>query len=215
MNYTIIGGTGDLGFGLALRLANAGCKVIIGSRSQDKAKVAADKIREKTETENISGMLNPDAAEQGDIVIIAVPSAAHKDILNSIKPFVTHKIILDVTVPLSPENPTRYSPPDAGSNAEEAQLILGENAKVVTGFHTISAVLLKDLDKDIEGDVLVAGNNLEAKETIADMASKIGLRSFDTGSLYQAKILEGLTPIIISLNKRYKRRYIGIKLTGI
>jgi len=215
MKYAIVGGTGDLGFGLALRLAYSGYTVIIGSRTLEKAQSAADEIKEKTGTKDVAGMDNVDAVKAGDIIVLAVPSLARKDILDTIKPYTVGKIILDVTVPLTPGNVTKYDEPEAGSNAEETAAILGKDAKVVAGFHTISAGVLSDLNMEPEGDLFIAGDDAGAKEVILDMARKIGLRAFDAGLLYQARTLEGLTPIIIGLNKRYKRRHIGIKLTGI
>lgn len=215
MQYTIVGGTGDLGFGLAVRLAYTGCSIIIGSRSEERAKLTAENIRKKTGATNVSGMVNDEAAKQADVIVLSVPSSARKNTLDTIKPFLIGKILLDVTVPLTPGNITKYNQPEAGSNAEETQSIVGKDVKVVAGFHTVSAMLLNNLNKKLDGDMLIAGDDAKAKEIILDMAKKIGLRSFDAGPLYQARTLEGLTPIIISLNKKYKKGHIGIKLTGI
>ena len=215
MKFVIIGGTGDLGFGLALRLANNGYSVVIGSRSKEKAESAANEIKEKVGAKDILGMVNAEAVKLGDIIALSVPSSARKSTLDTIKPYLHGKILLDVTVPLTPGNITKYNQPEAGSNAEETQSIVGEDVKVVAGFHTVSAILLSDLNKEMDGDLLIAGDDAKAKEVISDMVKKIGLRSFDAGPLYQARTLEGLTPIIISLNKKYKKRHIGIKLTGI
>jgi len=215
MKYAIVGGTGDLGFGLALRLAYNGSAVIIGSRTLEKAESAANEIKEKTGVKDVAGMVNADAVKSGDIIVLSVPSSARKSTLDIIKPYLTGKVILDVTVPLTPGNITRYNQPEAGSNAQETLAILGEDVKVVAGFHTISAVILSDLTKELEGDLLIAGDDAQAKEVILDMGHKIGLRAFDVGPLDQARTLEGLTPMIIGLNKKYKKRHIGIKLTGI
>lgn len=215
MKYAIVGGTGDLGFGLALRLAYNGSAVIIGSRTLEKAESAANEIKEKTGVKDVAGMVNADAVKSGDIIVLSVPASARKSTLDIIKPYLTGKVILDVTVPLTPGNITRYNQPEAGSNAQETLAILGEDVKVVAGFHTISAVILSDLTKELEGDLLIAGDDAQAKEVILDMGHKIGLRAFDVGPLDQARTLEGLTPMIIGLNKKYKKRHIGIKLTGI
>lgn len=215
MKYTIVGGTGDLGFGLALRLAYNGCSVVIGSRSKEKAELAANEIKEKAGAKDVSGMVNTEAVKIGDVIVLSVPSSARENTLDTIKPYLSGKILLDVTVPLTPGNITKHNQPEAGSNAEETQSIVGEGIKVVAGFHTVSAVLLSNLNKDMNGDMLIAGDDAKAKEVVLDMAKKIDLRPFDAGPLYQARTLEGLTPIIISLNKKHKKRHIGIKLTGI
>jgi len=215
MKYAIVGGTGDLGFGLALRLVHNGYSVTIGSRTLEKAESAAKEIKEKTGTKDVAGMVNADAVKSGDIIVLSVPSSARKSTLDTIKPYLSGKILLDVTVPLTPGNITKYNQPEAGSNAQETLAILGDDVKVVAGFHTISAVILSDLTKELEGDLLIAGDDAQAKEAILDMGQKIGLRAFDVGPLHQARTLEGLTPMIIGLNKKYKKRHIGIKLTGI
>jgi len=212
---TIIGGTGHLGFGLALRLAEAGYKIIIGSRKEKKAKVFAEKIKTQIGSNLITGMINKDAALNADICIISIPNKARKVILSDIKPFLVGKVVLDVTVPLLPGKNFRYNPPEAGSNAEETAEIIGEGARVVAGFHNVSAFLLSDFTKEIESDVLIAGNEDEAKVIIIEMVKKIGLRVFDTGPLENARTIEALTPLIINLNKKYKKKHIGIKLTGI
>lgn len=216
MIITIVGGTGDLGFGLALRLANKGYNVIIGSRNKEKAETAVQMVKEKIKnTEGITGYKNEDAVQLGEIIVLSVPSRARKDTIEGIKPYLDGKILLDVTVPLVQGFPTKYDTPAAGSNAEDTLALLGETVKVVAGFHSVSASLLADLDRNIESDVLLAGDDLEAKKTILNIVSSIGIRCFDVGPLYQSRTIEGLTPILISLNKQYKKKHLGIRIIGI
>jgi len=215
MSIVIIGGTGNLGYGLALRLVNAGYKVIVGSRSKERALATAEKIKEITRKYSINGMENSIAVKEGDLVVLSVPNAGRRIILTELKPFLQGKTILDVTVPMA-FNPLRYAPPKDGSNAKETKRICGDKVSVLAGLHTVSADLLNSLEKNISNlDVLIAGDNNKAKEKVIEIFSDLGMRAFDSGGLEQAATLEGLTVMIIGMNKRYKRKHIGIKLFGI
>ena len=156
-------------------------------------------------------MKNEAAAGIADLVIISVPVSGHRVTVESIKDVVRDKIVLDVSIPLA-FKPLRYAPPPEGSNALEVQAILGKENRVTAGFHTISAELLLDLSNPISGDVLIAGDDKDAKASVIRLAESIGLRAFDAGSLILASSLEGLTPVLISINKRYNSTRTGIRL---
>lgn len=214
MAIVIVGGTGDLGFGLGYRLAKAGEAVVIGSRSAEKAEKAAQDINAMTGAENAQGMVNAEAIQQGDLVVLSVPDAARLDTLHSLMPALAAKTVLDVTIPLR-FGPLRYEAPPEGSNAQQTLAVLGEGAKVVSGFHTVSAKMMSNPEKELQGDVIILGNDQESLSYVVALAEKIGLRGFDGGSLENARTVEGLTPLLIGMNKRYKRGHIGIGLTGI
>lgn len=214
MAIVIVGGTGNLGFGIGYRLAMAGEDIVIGSRQQEKAQEAADRMNEMTGKGNASGLANENAVQAGDIVILAVPSAGRLGTLDTIKPYMAGKIIVDATIPLAFQ-PLRHETPAEGSNAEQTKAILGEDVKVTAGFHTVSAAMLENPEKEVHGDTIILGEDAESRAAIVALAEKIGLRAFDGGSLLHARTVEGLTPMIIGMNKRYKRGHIGISLTGI
>lgn len=214
MNIVIVGGTGDLGFGLGYRWAKAGHQIFVGSRQKERAIAAANRINEMTGTQNAKGLANEDVVSEGDIIVLAVPDSARAAVLELMKPLVHGKIVVDVTIPLR-FNPLRYEAPAEGSNAQQTQVVLGEDVKVVAAFHTVSAAMLENPEKEVEGDALIMGGDKEAKNTLIGLAHDIGLRGFDAGSLLNARTVEGLTPMIIGMNKRYKRGHIGIALTGI
>ncbi len=215
MSIVIIGGTGNLGYGLALRLVNAGYKVTIGSRSKERALATAEKIKEITGKYSINGMKNTIAVKEGNLVVLSIPNAGRRLILTELKPFLQGKIILDVTVPMA-FNPLRYVAPKDGSNAKETKRICGDNVSVLAGLHTVSADLLKSVEENISNlDVLVAGDDNKSKEKVIEIFSALGMRAFDSGGLEQAATLERLTVMIIGMNKRYKKKHIGIKLFGI
>lgn len=214
MAIVIVGGTGDLGFGLGYRLAKAGEEVVIGSRSAEKAQKAAMEINAMTGQTLARGMANPEAIVQGGLVVLSVPNAARLDTLHGLMPAIADKTVLDVTIPLR-FGPLRYEAPPEGSNAQQTLAVLGENGRVVSGFHTVSAKMMGDPEKTLHGDVIILSNHQESLDYVIGLAQKIGLRAFDGGSLSNARTIEGLTPMLIGMNKRYKRGHIGIGLTGI
>ncbi len=214
MAIVIVGGPGDLGFGLAYRWAKAGLEVVIGSREAEKAQKAAETLNVMTGTEKASGMKNQDAVKLGELIVLAVPDAARLGTLETLGELMQGKMVLDVTIPLR-FGPLRYEAPPQGSNAEQSQAILGEAVRVVAGFHTVSAAMLADPEKEVHGDVIILGNDEPSRSVVIGLAETIGLRAFDGGTLLHARTVEGLTPLIIGMNKRYKRGHIGIGLTGI
>jgi NADPH-dependent F420 reductase len=210
----IVGGTGKLGYGLALRLGRAGHQVLIGSRHKAKALETARKMQEMDVGMKVSGSSNPEIAGEAELIILTIPFAGQEAILQSLAENTVNKIVLDATVPLVFDRFPRYAPPEEGSAAQAVQKMLPK-ARVVSGLHTISAGLLADVQAEIEGDALICGDDEEAKKRVGEIMQDIGLRCFDAGPLSNAQILERITPMLIGLNKRYKRRHVGIKLTGI
>lgn len=212
----IIGGTGNEGKGLAYRWVQAGHAVIIGSRQLARAKEAVDEIIELLghPSELITGMLNQDAAAACDIAVITVPYAAHRPTLEGLKEALDGKIVIDVVVPIVPPKVTKVQMPAAGSVAQEAQAILGENCNVVDAFQNISHERL--LGKgDLDCDVLVCGKGKAARAVVLGLVADTGLKGWDAGPIENAVVVEGLTSILIGLNIQHHVHASGIRITGI
>ncbi len=198
-----------------MRWAKAGIEVIIGSRQQEKAVGVAAELNQELGQELIKGMANPEAAAASDIVAITVPFSAHKPTLESVKDHVQGKILIDVCVPLDPDNVRKMKYPEAGSATQEAQALLGDEVKVVAAFQNVSATELRHLEHDIDCDVLVCGNDRGARETVMELVEKMGMTPVDAGLAYNAPIVEGLTAVLIGLNIRNKVKGSGIRITGL
>jgi NADPH-dependent F420 reductase len=211
----VLGGTGNEGGGLALRWASAGYKVLIGSRSQEKAEHAAAEMNLLLGLEVVDGLPNAQAAEQADIVVLSVPYAAHQPTLENVRDQVQGKILIDLTVPLRPPAIRTVTLPEGGSAAQEAQALLGESVRVVSAFQNVSAVHLKDLERSVDCDILVTGDDKEAKQVVIDLAEAAGMRGIDAGPLANAVAAESLTPILVGINRRYKVKGAGIRITGL
>jgi NADPH-dependent F420 reductase len=209
----IIGGTGDLGSGLAGRWAAAGYPVILGSRAKDKAVAAALEMAAAGGAP-ITGDDNLGAARAADVVVIAVPYSNHDAILSELKPALAGKIVVDAVVPLKPPKVSTVQLPDAGSAAAEAQRILGDTARLVTAFHNIGAAKLRG-EGEIECDVLVCGDDKEARDVVIALADAAGTRGVDGGALANSVAAEALTSILIGINRRYKVKNAGIRITGL
>ncbi|WP_078427718.1 NADPH-dependent F420 reductase [Alkalihalobacterium alkalinitrilicum] len=214
MKLSIIGGTGKLGYGLAKRFAKLEKNVMIGSRDKNKALAKAKEINDKLMTSHVQGDDLVAAADWGDLVFLTVPFSAQLDTVKQIKDILVGKILIDTTVPLITENPTIQSD-RVTSTAEDIDKLIGENSKLVSGFHTISHTVLTNLEKEIDSDVLLCGNDDEAVKLVADLVEELGANPIHVGDLKNARVLERLTPMIIGINKRYNKRHIGIKITGI
>lgn len=210
----VLGGTGNEGGGLALRWANGGYDVIIGSRQQEKAETAAAELNETLGGGSIRGMANPDAAREAEIVVLTVPYSAHRPTLESVYDEVQGKILVDVTAPLQPPVWT-VTLPEGRSAAEEAQALLGENVRVVSAFQNVSHIHLRDLEHGVDCDVLVTGDDAEAKEEVITLVEAAGTRGVDAGPLANAVVAESLTALLIAVNRRYKVKSAGIRITGI
>jgi 8-hydroxy-5-deazaflavin:NADPH oxidoreductase len=214
----IVGGAGELGFGLALRWAKAGVELRIGSRDAAKAKDAAARVKTAIPGANISGFENAEAASGAGMVVIAVPFTAQAAILKTIRNAVKDKIVVDASVPLAATvggRPTRMLSVWEGSAAQAAQDLL-PGVTVLSAFHNISAEVLSDLSATPDCDVLICGNDAAAKIRVSAAVSLIsGLRPLDAGPLEVSRIVESITALLISLNRRYKTHHAGIRITGL
>jgi NADPH-dependent F420 reductase len=210
----IVGGTGALGRGLAMRWAAAGYPVVLGSRSREKAEAAAREIKSANGAPAVKGEDNVSAASTGDIVVIAVPWSNHDAILEEIKPYVVGKIVVDAVVPLVPPKVSIVQLPPQGSAAQIAQERLGDVARVVSAFHNVAAAKLQS-GGDIDCDVLVFGNDREARDMVIALADAAGTRGIDGGAIANSVVAEALTSVLIGINRRYKVAGAGIRITGI
>ena len=210
----IIGGTGALGTGLSTRWALAGYPVVLGSRSREKAQVVAREIESGNGAPSVRGEDNATAARTADIVVIAVPYANHDATLNEIADGVGGKIVVDAVVPLVPPKVSQVQLPPQGSAAQAAQQRLGANARVVAAFHNVAAAKLKSRGP-VDCDVLVFGDDREARDTVVQLANALGTRGVDSGVLANAVAGEALTSVLIAINRRYKIPGAGIRITGL
>ncbi|MEW6011363.1 MAG: NADPH-dependent F420 reductase [Euryarchaeota archaeon] len=223
MKVAIIGGTGDQGFGLALRFAKAGEKVLLGSRDIKKAENTVNIIHNMLkgeELECIQGMTNQQAAQKGDLVILTVPLQAQKVTLRSIKDHLEGKILVDATVPLETclgGSSTRYVDLWEGSAAERtAEFLKEKETTIVSAFNNISSSSLTNIKEDVKCDCLVSGDDAESKNKVMELAEKIpGVRAIDCGPLENARIVEKITPLLITLNIKNKTRLAGLRITGL
>ena len=209
----IIGGTGDLGSGLARRWAQAGYPVVIGSRSKDKAESAARELAAGSAA-SVRGDDNLGAAQAGEIVVIAVPWGNHDATLEEIKAAVAGKIVVDAAVPLVPPKVATVQLPPDGSAAQTAQRILGPDVKVVSAFQNVGAAKLQ-AGGVVDCDVLVCGNDKAARETVIALADAAGTRGIDAGVLANSAAADALTSLLIGINRRYKAGHAGIRITGL
>ena len=215
LSIAVLGGTGKEGKGLAYRWAKAGYHVFIGSRTADKAKAAAQDLWKMLDGDAlIEGLSNQEAAQKADIVVLTVPYSAHRETLKSVKDLLKGKLLIDVTVPIVPPKITKVQMPPAGSAAQEAKQILGEDAEVAAAFQNISHEHLMQ-DQDVECDVLVTGTSKEARAETLKLVAAAGLIGWDAGPIENSVVLEGLTSVLININKQYGSTHAGIKITGV
>jgi len=213
VRIAVLGGTGKEGKGLAYRWAKAGYLVLIGSRSSEKAVTTASEIMELLEgSSSLVGTTNLEAAQQADIVVLTVPYAAHRETLESVKNALTGKLLIDVSVPLVPPK-SKVQMPAAGSAAQEAKEIVGEEVQVAAAFQNVSHELLLG-DEDIECDVLVTGTSKNARAEALTLVEAAGLTGWDAGPLENSVVVEGLASVLININKQYGSTHAGIKITG-
>ena len=211
----VLGGTGKEGGGLALRWAHRGYPVIVGSRTAERAAEAAAAMSETLGGAAVTGAANADAAAKADIVVLAVPYAAQQSTVQEVRTQLEGKILIDVTVPLVPPKVSHVQLPEGGSAVEAVQKLLGEGVKVVSAFQNISAHHLTRLDEEIECDVLVCADDPETADTVVALAKAIGLKAWNAGPLANSVVAEGLTSVLIALNRKYKVPGSGIRITGI
>jgi len=215
----IVGGTGALGYGLALRWAKAGLPVAIGSRSAERAGEAAARLREALPEAQCEGLVNEEAAARGPVVFLTVPFRAQSENLNNLRRALKEgQLLVDCTVPLAAAvsgKATRSLGVWQGSAAQQAQEMVPDGVTVVSALHTVSAPILGDLDSELDEDVLVCGDRKADKAKVAGLLEAIpGLRAVNAGALEMARIVEQLTPLLISVNTRYKC-HAGIRITGL
>jgi hypothetical protein len=215
----IIGGTGALGYGLALRWARAGVPTVIGSRDAGRAAEAAERIRAAVPDADVDGGVNEEAARRGPIVFLTVPFRAQSENLNNLRGALTDgQLVVDCTVPLAAAvsgKATRSLGVWQGSAGQQAQEMVPDGVTVVSALHTVSAPVLGDLDANMDEDVLVCGDRKADKARVAELIERIeGLRCVNAGTLEMARIVEQLTPLLISINSRYKT-HAGIRITGL
>jgi 8-hydroxy-5-deazaflavin:NADPH oxidoreductase len=216
----VIGGTGEEGFGLALRWADAGIETVIGSRDKSRAEDAAARLSARVRGAQVQGLENPDAASSSDIVVVTVPFAGQAAIYKSIAEHVRENaVVVDCTVPLAAAvggRATRTLGVWEGSAAQQAAALLGKGRGAVCGaFHTLSAGALNDVDTPIDSDVLVCGSK-DAKATVKELVEAVpNLRFIDAGPLENARVVEPITALLIGINHRYGIRRAGIRITGL
>jgi len=227
----VIGGTGDLGFGLVLRWARAGVPIVIGSRDEKKAQDAAERAKNLLHSgvlpglgsAPIEGMENAPAAAQARMVVLAIPFPAHAGILKSIRDALQNAtegaIVVDTTVPLAATvggKPTRLLGVWQGSAAEQTRELVPAKIPVLGAFHNLSAETLQDLSAALDCDILVCGDSEPAKQTLFPLIQLIdGLRPVDAGPLEMARVTEAMTALLISVNRRYRVKHSGVRITGI
>jgi NADPH-dependent F420 reductase len=210
----ILGGTGQEGSGLALRWARAGHAILIGSRDAARAASTAEGLRRKVPGCRAEGMENRAAAERGEIVVLTVPYAAQRQTLQGVREALAGKILVDVTVPLVPPQVARVQLPPEGAAAVAAQRLLGPEVTVVSAFQNVSAHLLDEAGP-VDCDVLVCGDDKEARAVVVELARAAGMRGIHGGALANAAAAEALTSVLIFVNRRYGVKTSGIRFTGL
>jgi hypothetical protein len=205
----ILGGTGDLGSGLAKCWLSAGYKVILGSRSAEKAKGIADTMKG-----DVAGDDNVGAARVADIIVVAVPFSSHDATLMEVRDAAQGKIVVDAAVPLVPPKVSVVQLPSAGSAAQIAQQLLGPGVRVVSAFHNVGATKLHQGSR-ADCDVLVFGDDKAAREIVMGLAGEVASAGIDGGVLANSAAAEALTSVLIGINRRYKVPGAGIRITGL
>ena len=212
-SIAILGGTGDLGGGLARQWSRAGYQILIGSRTEEKGKAAAEDLLAEFPDLNVTGHENLAAATAADLVVLTVPFAHQISTLESVKSGLVGKVLIDVTVPLMPPKVGTVQMPEAGCAAVMAQACVGDDVSVVSAFQNVGAMHLQE-DHAIECDVLVTGNKKAARDTVISLIEALGLRGWHAGPLANAAAAEALTSVLISINRHHKINGAGIVITG-
>jgi hypothetical protein len=212
-SIAVIGGTGGMGSALAWCWGRAGYKIFIGSRNAEKAELAAEKLNTTLGLNIASGLSNQEAASVVEIIVLTVPFANHEAIVDEIAEAAQGKIVVDTTVPLVPLKVSRVQLPEGGSVAKKTQERLGKNVRVVSAFQTVAAAELAK-DKKLEDEVLVCGNNVEARTCVISLVEAAGLKGWHAGPIDNSVVSESLIPVLIFLNKRYQMEGSGIRIVG-
>lgn len=215
LTIAVLGGTGKEGKGLAYRWAKSGYQVLIGSRTPEKAVTVASEILEMLDgSGSVVGMSNHEAAQQANIAVLTVPYSAHRSTLESVKDALQGKLLIDTTVPLVPTKVSKVQMPPAGSAAQEAREIVGDGVEVVSAFQNVSFKHLLG-EANVECDVLVTGSSKNARLEALKLVEAAGLTGWDAGPIENSIVAEGLTSVLIYINKQYGSTYAGIKITGV
>jgi len=214
MRIGIVGGTGKEGAGLALRWAQAGHSIAIGSRDAERARAKAAELATQSNVV-MAGLSNRDAAAQAEIVVLTLPAAGLGATLGDLREACRGKVVVSTVVPLTFGGGRLFTPPPQGSAAEEVQELLGPEARVVAAFHHIAAHELAAGDYAIDCDLLLCGADQEAKKVVGELGRGMGLRAIDVGALTNAGPLEAITAVLATINRRYKLKGSGIKITGL
>ncbi len=214
MNIAILGGTGKEGAGLGARWALAGHGIILGSRDAERAKAKAVELRALTHKLTIVGHTNAEAAELGEVVVVALPANGLAATLPSLAEACRGKIVVSTVVSLNFAGPRLFNPPSAGSSAEEVHALL-PGTRVVAAFQHIAAHELADFEQPIDCDLLICGDDAAAKQVVTDLGASMSLRGLDAGPLANAGSLEGVTALLATINRRYKKKSAGIRITGL
>lgn len=215
LTIAVLGGTGAEGSGIALRLARAGHHVLIGSRTEEKAERMCSLLRELAPGARLEGKDNAAAAATAQMVVLTVPHAVQQSTVLDVREHLLGKILIDATVPLVPPKVTRVQLPAGGSAVANLQLLLGDKVRVVSAFQNVSAHHLRDTEHDVECEVLVCGDDPEARQSVVELAGDMGLRAWHAGPIANSAAAEALTSVLISLNSRYKVTGAGIRITGL
>jgi NADPH-dependent F420 reductase len=212
-SIAILGGTGDLGGGLARQWSRAGYKILIGSRTLEKGQAAARALLDEFPDLNVTGHENLEAATAADLVVLTVPFEHQLSTLETVKPGLIGKILIDVTVPLVPPKVGTVQMPESGCAAVQAQNFLGDEVQVVSAFQNVGAMHLQE-DHAIACDVLVTGNKKAARETVIGLVEAVGLKGWHAGPLANAAAAEALTSVLITINRHHKINGAGLVITG-
>jgi len=215
VTVAVLGGTGKEGSGLAARWALNGYHVIIGSREAEKAQSRAQELNESLGGDYLVGMDNVSATQEAHLVVLTVPYTAHRATLESVKEHLAGKILVDVTVPLAPPKVRSVYIPEGKAASLEAQELLGDSVRVVAAFQNVSAEKLVDPAVTVDCDVLMAGDDSEAKAEVAKLVEAASMRAIDAGLLVNAIAVEALTPVLLYINKKYGVHGSGIRITGV
>ena len=215
LTVAVLGGTGKEGSGLALRWALNGYRVIIGSRDANRAMERAGEMNTQLGVDYLIGKDNAAAAAEANLIVLSVPYDAHRATLEAVRAEVQGKVLVDICVPMQPPNVRTVYLPPGKSAALEAQEILGADVKVVAAFHNVSAAKLKDPDTQIDCDVLICGDDADAKKDVMHLVEAAGMRGIDAGVLANSIAAEALTPVLLYINKAYGVKGSGIRITGV
>jgi hypothetical protein len=215
VTVAVLGGTGKEGSALASRWALHGYRVIIGSRAAEKAATRAAELNAQLGGDYLVGLENSEAAEQADLAVLTVPYSAHRDTLESVAAQLEGKILVDVTVPVMPPKVRIVYIPEGKAAALEARNLLGDGVRIVSAFQNVSHEKLSDPHTEVDCDILITGDDADAKQEVIKLVEAAGMRGIDAGPLENAVAAEALTPVLLYINRKYGVKGSGIRITGL